>query len=153
MRKQKCSFTECERKCLRNTVRCSRNTFIFFLFHISSFFKDVPHSLRLDRFLFCCCDVSTGLARCLQDFANVPSVANVFAMFAKMFAWFRNLFLRSWVADFYRYFNSMAAKIFAKMLYNFADVQKCLQICKSVQKCLQKFFFCGGVKIIFIFIQ
>ena len=61
---------------------------------------------------------------------------------------FRNLFLRSWVADFYRYFNSIAAKIFAKMLYNFANVQKCLQICKSVQKIF--FFFCGGVKIIFI---
>jgi hypothetical protein len=67
---------------------------------------------------------------------------------------FRNLFLRSWVADFYRYFNSIAAKIFAKMLYNFANVQKCLQICKNVQKCLQKKFVGGGKnKIIFIFIQ
>ncbi len=62
---------------------------------------------------------------------------------------FRNLFLRSWVADFYRYFNSIVAKIFAKMLYNFATVQKCLQICKIVKKkkCL------WGVKIIIIFIQ
>jgi hypothetical protein len=65
-----------------------------------SFLKNVPHSLSLDRFLFCCCDDSTGLARCLQDFANVFSIANVFAMFAKMFVWFRNLFLRSWVAAF-----------------------------------------------------
>jgi hypothetical protein len=40
--------------------------------------------------------------------------------------------------------------MFAKMFYNFATVQKCLQIYKSVQKCLQKkiFFFVGGVKII-----
>ncbi len=143
MRKQNMFFTECERKCLRNTVRCSRNTFIFLLFHIFSFFKDVSHFLSLDRFLFCCCDVSTGLARCLQDFANVLSAADVFAMFAKMFAWFRNLFLKSWVADFLcRYSHHTAAKMF----YIFATVQKCLQICESVQKCLQKnfFFFLGG---------
>ncbi len=118
MRKQKCSFTECERKCLQNTVRCSRNTFIFLLFHISSFFKDVPHSLSLDRFLFCCCDESTGLVRCLQDFANVLSIANVFAMFAKMFAWFRNLFLRSWVADFLYIFSSYS----------------CENVCENVRK-------------------
>ena len=88
MRKQKCSFTECEQKCLRTTGRCSRNNFIFFLFHLSSFFKGVPQSLSLDRFLFSWCDESTGLARCLQDFADVLSIADVFAMFAKMFAWF-----------------------------------------------------------------
>jgi len=40
--------------------------------------------------------------------------------------------------------------MFAKVFYNFATMQKCLQNYKSVQKCLQKkFFFCvGGVKII-----
>jgi hypothetical protein len=145
MRKQNMFFIECERKCLRNTVRCSRNTFIFFLFHISSFFKDVPPSLSLDRFLFCCCDESTGLARCLQDFANVLSAAGVFAMFAKMFAWFRNLFLRSWVADFYRYFHSIAAKTFAKMFIisqMHRNVCKFVRVCKNV--CKEKIFFVGG---------
>ena len=145
MRKQKCSFTECEQKCLRNTVRCSRNTFIFFLFHISSFFKDVPHSLSLDRFLFCCCDESTGLVRCLQDFANVLSIANVFAMFAKMFAWFRNLFLRSWVADFcVDILIVQLRKCLRKCFIISQLVQKCLQIYKSVQKYLQKIFLWGG---------
>ena len=47
------------------------------------------------------------------------------------------------------YFHPKAAKMFAKMFYNFATVQKCLQIYKSVQKCLQKIFVWGG-KIIFI---
>jgi hypothetical protein len=94
MRRQKCFFTECEQKCLRNI-------FISLLFYISPFFKDVPQSLSLDRFLFCCCDESTGFARCLQDFANVLCIANMFAMFAKLFAWSRSLLLRSWVADFY----------------------------------------------------
>ena len=54
-----------------------------------------------------------GFARCLQGFAHDPRIADVFAMFAKMF-------------------------------YNFADVQKCLQIYESVQKCLQKNFLWGG---------
>jgi hypothetical protein len=41
--------------------------------------------------------------------------------------------------------------MFAKMFNNFATVQKCLQIYKSVQKCLQKkFCFCGGGKNNFI---
>jgi hypothetical protein len=89
--------------------------------------------------------MSTGLDRCLQDFANVLNGASVFAMSAKMLAWSWNLFLRSWVADFYRYSYHTAAKMFAKMFYNFANVQKCLQICNSVQKCLRnKKFFCGG---------
>ena len=44
-----------------------------------------------------------------------------------------------------RYPHPTAAKMFAKMFYNFAIMQKCLQNYKSVQKCLQKkFFFCGG---------
>jgi hypothetical protein len=39
--------------------------------------------------------------------------------------------------------------MFAKVFYNFATMQKCLQNYKSVQKCLQKkFFLWGGVKII-----
>ena len=52
-------------------TECEQNVCEIFLFLISLFFKDVPQSLSLDRFLFCCCDDSTGLARCLQDFANV----------------------------------------------------------------------------------
>ncbi len=130
---------------MQNTVRCSRNTFIFLLFHISLFFTDVPHPLSLGRFLFCCCYESTGLVRCLQDFANVLSIANVFAMFAKMFVWIRNLFLRSWVADFcVDILIIQLQKRFAKMFYHSAHVQKCLQICKSVQKCLQKKIFLWG---------
>ena len=148
MRKQKCSFTECERKCLRTTGRCSRNNFIFFLFHLSSFFKGVPQSLSLDRFLFCCCDVSTGLARCLQDLADVLSVADVFAMFAKMFTWFRNLFLRSWVADF-------CVDILIIPLRKCSIIsQMCKNVCKFVKVCknvCKKFFLRGG-KIIFYFI-
>ncbi len=96
MREQQFSFTECE----QNVCEILLNVREITLFLISSFFKDVPQSLSLDRFLFCCCDASTGLARCLQGFANDPRIANVFAMFAKMFAWFRNLILRSWVAGF-----------------------------------------------------
>jgi hypothetical protein len=102
--------------------------------------------------LFCCCDDSTGLARCLQDFANVLSIANLFAMFAKMFAWFRNLILRSWVAGFYvAIFILQLRKCLRKC---FIISQLCKNVCKnykSVQKCLQKkffFFLCGGVKII-----
>jgi hypothetical protein len=34
--------------------------------------------------------------------------------------------------------------MFEKVFYKFANVQKWLQICESVQKCLQKIFFCGG---------
>ncbi len=152
MRKQNMFFTECERKCLQNTVRCLRNTFIFFLFHISSFFKDVPQSLSLDRFLFCCCDVSTGLARCLQGFANVLSAATVFAMFAKMFTWFRNLFLRSWVADFIDISILQLRKCLRKC---FRFWQLCKNVCKVVRVCKNvcKKIFCGGAKIIFIFIQ
>ncbi len=95
--------------------------------------------------------MSTGLDRCLQDFENVPRVANVFAMFAKMFAWFRNLFLRSWVADFYRYFHSIAAKMFAKM---FIISQMCKNVCKFVRVCknvYKKIFFVGGCKNNFYF--
>ncbi len=57
----------CEQKCLRSTVRCLQNTLIFFLFLISSFFKGVPHSLSLDRFLFCCCEC---VNRACQMFAR-----------------------------------------------------------------------------------
>jgi hypothetical protein len=42
-------------------TECEQNVCEIFLFLISLFFKDVPQSLSLDRFLFCCCDVSTGL--------------------------------------------------------------------------------------------
>ena len=133
MRKQNMFFTECERKCLRNTVRCSRNTFIFLLFHIFSFFKGVPQSLSLDRFLFCCCEDSTGFARCLQDFANVLSIANLFAMFAKMFAWFRNLILRSWVAGFYvAIFILQLRKCLRKC---FIISQLCKNVCKFIKVC------------------
>ncbi len=152
MRKQKCSFTECERKCLRNTGRCLQHIFIFFLSHISSFFKNVPRSLSLDRFLFCCCDVSTGLARCLQDFADVLSIANMFAMFAKMFAWFINLILRSWVADFCVDILIVQLRkclrkcsIISQMCKNVCNFE---EVCKNVCKIF--FFFCGGVKIICI---
>ena len=148
MRKQKCSFTECERKCLRTTGRCSRNNFIFFLFNLYSFFKGVPQSLSLDRFLFRCCDESTGLVRCLQDFANVPSIANMFAMFAKMFAWCRNLFLRSWVADscvdiLIVQLRECLRKcsIISQMCKNVCKFEK---VCKNV--CKKKNFFVGGVK-------
>ncbi len=58
---------------------------LFAFFHFAKVFPSPQ--VWIDS-CFCCCGVSTGLARCLQDFANVPSVANVFAMFAKMFAWF-----------------------------------------------------------------
>ncbi len=78
-----------------------------------------------------------GFARCLQNFANDPRIADVFAMFAKMFARFRNLILRSWVAGFLCIYPHLtAAKMFAKVFYNFATVQKCLKNYKSVQKCL-----------------
>jgi hypothetical protein len=125
----------------------------FFLFHISSFFKDVPQSLSLDRFLFCCCDESTGLVRCLQDFENDLRVANVFAMFAKMFAWFRNLFLRSWVVDSCV---DILIVTLRKCLRKCSIIsQMCKNVCKFVKVCKNicktNFFFCGGVKIIFIF--
>ena len=145
MRKHNMFFTECERKCLRNTVRCSQNTFIFLLFHISLFFKDVPHSLSLDRFLFCCCDVSTGLARCLQDFANDPRIAHVFAMFAKIFAWFRNLILRSWVAGFY--VAILILQLRKCLRKCFIISQLCKNVCKSIKVCknvCKKFFFLWG---------
>ncbi len=139
MRKQKCSFTECEQKCLRNT-------FISLLFYISSFFKDVPQSLSLDRFLFCYCDESTGLARCLQDFANVLSIANMFAMFAKLFAWCRNLFLRSWVVD------SCVDILIVQLRECLRKCSIILQMCKNVCKfeevcknvCKKKIFLWGG---------
>ena len=139
------------RKLIFSLLSVSKNVCEIFLFLISLFFKDVPQSLSLDRFLFCCCDDSTGLARCLQDFANVLSIANLFAMFAKMFAWFRNLILRSWVAGFYvAIFILKLRKCLRKC---FIISQLCKNVCKnykSVQKCLQKkfFFFVGGVKII-----
>ena len=138
------------RKLIFSLLSVSKNVCEIFLFLISLFFKDVPQSLSLDRFLFCCCDDSTGLARCLQDFANVLSIANLFAMFAKMFAWFRNLILRSWVAGFYvAIFILQLRKCLRKC---FIISQLCKNVCKnykSVQKCLQKkFFFVGGVKII-----
>ncbi len=122
-----------------------KNVCEIFLFLISLFFKDVPQSLSLDRFLFCCCDASTGLARCLQDFANDPRISNVFAMFAKMFAWFRNLILRSWVAVFYVVILILQLRKCLRKCFIISQlVQKCLQIYKSVQKCLQKNFFVRG---------
>jgi hypothetical protein len=88
-----------------------------------------------------------GFARCLQDFANDPRIADVFAMFAKMFAWFRIFDPKKLGRRFLcRYSHHTAARMFAKMFYNFANVQKCWQICKSVQKCLQKIFFLWGGK-------
>ncbi len=117
-----------------------------FLFYL--FLKDVPQSLSLDRFLFCCCDDSTGLARCLQDFANVLSIANVFVMFAKMFAWFRNLILRSWVAGFY--VAILILQLRECLRKCFIISQLCKNVCKIIKvckKCLHKnFFFCGGGK-------
>jgi hypothetical protein len=133
-------------KCLRNPVRCSRNTFIFLLSHISSFFKDVPQSLSLDRFLFSCCDESTGLVRCLQDFANVLSIANVFAMFAKLFAWCRNLFLRSWVAD--SCVDILIVQLRKCLRKCFIISQMCKNVCKFEEVCKnvckKKIFFVGG---------
>jgi len=91
-----------------------------------------------------------GFARCLQDFANDPRIADVFAMFAKMFAWFRILILRSWVADFY--VDILILQLRKCLRKCFIISQLCKNVCKnykSVQKCLQKkFFFVGGVKII-----
>ena len=49
------------RKLIFSSLSVSKNVCEIFLFLISLFFKDVPQSLSLDRFLFCCCDVSTGL--------------------------------------------------------------------------------------------
>ena len=109
---------------------------ILFLFHLSSFFKGVPQSLSLDRFLFSCCDESTGLVRCLQDFANVLSIANMFAMFAKMFAWCRNLFLRSWVAD------SCVDILIVQLRECLRKCSIISQMCKNV--CKKNFFLCGG---------
>ncbi len=127
--------------------KCLRNTFIFLLSHISSFFKDVPQSLSLDRFLFCWCDESKGLVRCLQDFANDPRIADVFAMFAKMFAWFRSLILRSWVADFYVDILIIQLReclrkcsIISQMCKMFANLKKCAKMFAKI------FFFVWGGK-------
>jgi len=133
-------------------TECEQNVCEIFLFLISSFFKDVPQSLSLDRFLFCCCDDSTGLARCLQDFASVISIANLFAMFAKMFAWFRNLILRSWVAGFYVAILILQLRKCLRKCFIISqlckNVCKFIKVCKNV--CKKKFFFCGGGKNNFI---
>ncbi len=129
----------------------SKNVCEIFLFLISLFFKDVPQSLSLNRFLFCGCDVSTGFARCLQDFANVLSIANLFAMFAKMFAWVRILILRSWVAGFYVAILILQLRQCLRKCFKIS--QLCKNVCKnykSVQKCLQKNFFLWGGKNNFI---
>ena len=136
------------RKLIFSLLSVSKNVCEIFLFLISLFFKDVPQSLSLDRFLFCCCDDSTGFARCLQDFANVLSIANLFAMFAKMFAWFRNLILRSWVAGFYvAIFILKLRKCLRKC---FIISQLCKNVCKFVKVCKNvcKKNLWGGVKII-----
>ena len=141
------------RKLIFSLLSVSKNVCEIFLFLISLFFKDVPQSLSLDRFLFCCCDDSTGLARCLQDFANVLSIANLFAMFAKMFAWFRNLILRSWVAGFY--VAILILQLRKCLRKCFIISQMCKNVCKII-KCAKMFakkiffFVGGGVKIIFI---
>jgi hypothetical protein len=114
-------------------LNVSKNVCEIFLFLISSFFKDVPQSLSLARFLFCCCDDSTGLAICLQDFANVLSVANVFAMFVKMFAWFRNLILRSWVAGFY--VAILILQLRECLRKCFIISQLCKNVCKIIKVC------------------
>ncbi len=92
-------------------------------------------------------NVSTGLARCLQDFENVLRVANVFAMFAKMFAWFRNLFLRSWVADFY--VDILIIQLRECLRKCSIISQMCKNVCKFVK--VQKNFLCGGGKNNFYF--
>ena len=135
------------RKLIFSLLSVSKNVCEIFLFLISLFFKDVPHSLSLDRFLFCCCDDSTGLARCLQGFAHDPRIADVFAMFAKMFAWFRNLILRSWVAGFYvAILILQLRKCLRKCLI---ISQLCKNVCKFIKVCknvCKKFFVWGGVK-------
>ncbi len=132
-------------KCLRNTVRCLQNTFIFFLFLISSFFKGVPHSLSLDRFLFCCCECVNRACQMFEKFRKCSQsckcVCNVCENVRMVQKFVPKKLGRRFLC---RYSHHTAAKMFAKMFYHFAIVQKCLQICKSVQKCLQKIFFKGG---------
>jgi hypothetical protein len=91
-----------------------------------------------------------GFARCLQDFANDPRIADVFAMFAKMFAWFRNLILRSWVAGFYVAILILQLRKCLRKCFIISqlckNVCKIIKVCKNV--CKKNFFFVGGVKII-----
>jgi len=137
------------RKLIFSLLSVSKNVCEIFLFLISLFFKDVLQSLSLNRFLFCCCDDSTGLARCLKGFANVLSIANLFAMFAKMFAWFRNLILRSWVAGFY--VAILILQLRKCLRKCFIISQLCKNVCKFI-KCAKMFakkfffYFVGGVK-------
>ena len=133
------------RKLIFYLLSVSKNVCEIFLFLISLFFKGVPQSLSLDRFLFCCCDDSTGFARCLQDFANVLSIADLFVMFAKMFAWVRILILRSWVAGFYvAILILQLRKCLRKCLI---ISQLCKNVCKFIKVCknvCKKFFFLWG---------
>ena len=90
-----------------------------------------------------------GFARCLQGFANDPRIADVFAMFAKMFAWFRILILRSWVAGFY--VAILILQLRKCLRKCFIISQLCKNVCKFIKVCknvCKKIFFVGGVKII-----